>query len=63
MKGLTNQIHDECAHVGRWDGDFFIAPSGARLCWECTGAFVSWMLDGGKVHDPDLWAWADMEDG
>lgn len=47
----------ECDHVD--DSDHFVySVSGARLCWECTSAFVSWMLDGGQQASPDLFAWA-----
>lgn len=38
------------------EGDEFV-HRGSRLCAECTGAFVSWLLDGGQLAEPDLWAW------
>lgn len=66
MKGILQASDDEtteCEHVTERDGgDHFVTPSGVWLCWECTGAFVSWMLDGGKEAEPDMWAWADVED-
>lgn len=61
MKGILQQNDNECEHLNEREDDYFTAPSGVHLCWECTGAFVSWMLDGGKTEDPEMWAWADVE--
>lgn len=46
--------HTKCDHCDGRGADFIY--EGHRLCCECMSAFTSWILDGGMVEAPDMFA-------
>lgn len=44
-----------CANCGTTGADF--AHHGRAFCCECMSALCSWLLDGGTVDSPGLFAW------
>lgn len=43
-----------CEHCGSPGADF--SYEGHDLCCECMSAFISWILDGGMVEEPEMFA-------
>lgn len=38
-------------------GSLFQLPTGHLFCINCTSAYISWELDGGREADPEMYAW------
>lgn len=38
---------------------FTDSESQLSFCTEHTSAYISWLMDGGIVEEPDMWAWVN----
>lgn len=50
-----------CDHCGSKHGADFLFH-GSRFCCECMSSLTSWLLDGGMVEEPDLFAYVLDDD-
>lgn len=64
---LTEEQQQEQERTGKCEacesrGPLFKAPMGRDLCCNCTSAYISWELDGGREAEPEGWAWLWEDD-
>lgn len=46
----------KCENCGS-RGPLFALPTGHDFCFNCTEAYISWELDGGREKAPEMYAW------
>lgn len=65
---------DACDHFGYAEGAlgdkplrhssvFTESETSATFCIEHCSAYISWLLDGGMLTDPELYAWVGAQPG
>lgn len=43
-------------------GSMFRLPTGHDFCFDCTQVYISWEIEGGRVDDPEMFAWLWQDD-